>query len=289
MQIHELTQKLTQLSEANVLDYVKAISTKDPALRNPNLTVSQRAQAISQNKQLNQMATKAYQAWNQKYAQLMKVNGGQPLSPGEYAAELKAFVEQVLLPKYIPYNSLSNKIQLDAAINNAVAKSNTPAALSQAFQRIVDLAALSREINPAAQALGAAHGAMTGGNPPQQPGAAAPATLSQPVTIGGQTLNPRDPADAAILQKLQAQGQIPSQNSGAASATAVVNALRNPKFTPQVASARVKQLLASGPVTPQNVRNWASQIPAGNLPTRVPQSGYPIVDELVSQLLGIPK
>lgn len=254
MQIYELTQKTQQLDEANIVDYVKAIATKDPVLKNPNLTVSQRAQAISQNKQLNQMATKAYQAWNQKYAQLMKVNAGQPLQPGEYAAELKAFVEQVLLPKYIPYNSLSNKIQLDAAINDAVPKANNPAALSQAFQRIVDLAALSREITPAAQALSAAHGAMTTG------GGAATTTASAP-----------------------------GQQSGAASATAVVNALKNPKFSSQVSQARVKQLLSTGQVTPQIVRNWAAQLPPGNLPQRAPQTGYPIVDELISQLLGIPR
>jgi hypothetical protein len=48
---------------------------------------------------------------------------------------------------------------------------------------------------------------------PQAPAAPASTTPSQPITIGGQQLDPNNPADAKIIAQLKAQGQITEQQS----------------------------------------------------------------------------
>jgi hypothetical protein len=55
-----------------------------------------------------------------------------------------------------------------------------------------------------------------------QASAAAPAstTLSQPITIGGQQLDPNNPADAKIIAQLRAQGQITEQQAAQQNPTA---------------------------------------------------------------------
>lgn len=151
MQIHELTRK-QPLTEAGLGDYLKAALSTDPTIAamrdNPNISLAQRAQAIGRNKQIDQVAKKAYDAWNRNYLQLVKNNGNKPLTAPEYADELEAFVQKNLMPAYIPLGSVNNAPQIDQAIQTAATSANDPKALAGTFNRLVDLAAVARELSP---------------------------------------------------------------------------------------------------------------------------------------------
>jgi hypothetical protein len=160
MQIHELTRK-QPLTEAGLGDYLKAALSTDPAIvamhNNPNVSLAQRAQAIGRNKQIDQIAKKAYDSWNQNYLQLVKSNGNQPLSAPEYADELEAFVQKNLMPAYTPLAGVSNAPQIQQAIQTAAASASNPKALAGAFNQIVDLAAVARELPQGRQRARAAN------------------------------------------------------------------------------------------------------------------------------------
>jgi hypothetical protein len=236
MQIHELTRK-QPLTEAGLGDYLKAALSTDPTIvamhNNPNVSLAQRAQAIATNKKIDQIAKKAYDSWNQNYLQLVKSNGNQPLSAAEYADELEAFVQKNLMPAYTPLAGVSNAPQIQQAIQTAAASASNPKALAGAFNQLVDLAAVARELpqgRQRARAIGqAAQLATTGVQPAvtpqtptapgtnynipayqrkqQAPAAAAslaqptppaqaqpiPPTADEPLTVGGQKLDPNNP------------------------------------------------------------------------------------------------
>ena len=238
MQIHELTKK-QPLTEAGLGDYLKAALSSDPAIaamrNNPNVSLAQRAQAVGRNKQIDQVAKKAYDSWNQNYLQLVKSNGNQPLSAAEYADELEAFVQKNLMPAYTPLAGVSNAPQIQQAIQTAAASASNPKALSGAFNQLVDLAAVARELpqgRQRARAIGqAAQLATTGVQPAvapqtpaaqgtnynipayqrkqQAPAAAAPSTQSTPpagVTPSEPAINP----DGSITIA-NAKGQAPDK------------------------------------------------------------------------------
>lgn len=184
MQIHELTRK-QPLTEAGLGDYLKAALSTDPAIAamrdNPNVSLAQRAQAIGRNKQIDQVAKKAYDAWNQNYLQLVKTNGNKPLSAPEYEDELEAFVQKNLMPAYTPLAGVSNAPQIQQAIQTAAASANNPKALAGVFNQLVDLAAVARELpqgRQRARATNQAAQAMTAGGQ----SAAAPQSLTAPTT-----------------------------------------------------------------------------------------------------------
>ena len=179
MQIHELTTK-QPLTEAGLGDYLKAALSTDPAIvamhNNPNVSLAQRAQAIGRNKQIDQIAKKAYDSWNQNYLQLVKSNGNQPLSAPEYADELEAFVQKNLMPAYTPMAGVSNAPQLQQAIQTAAASASNPKALAGAFNQLVDLAAVARELPQGRQRARAANQAAQMVTPGATQTPAAPAT-----------------------------------------------------------------------------------------------------------------
>lgn len=340
MQIHELTKK-QPLTEAGLGDYLKAALSTDPAIvamhNNPNVSLAQRAQAIGRNKQIDQVAKKAYDSWNQNYLQLVKSNNNQPLSGPEYADELEAFVQKNLMPAYTPLAGVSNAPQIQQAIQTASANANNPKALAGAFNQLVDLAAVARELpqgRQRARAIGqAAQAATTGGQAaaPQTP--AAPATnynvpayqrkqqqqaqttaaqsaqpapapapdADEPLTVGGQKLDPNNPADAKIIQQLQAQGKLASTEPAATTPapqsppeieqlkTNVVNQITGQnKLSAKDAEGRLNALLKKGTFSPRDVQAWARSLPPGNIPTKpYPPGEYPAVNMMVNKLLGL--
>ena len=212
MQIHELTKK--QLNEASIVDYIQSALSKDPAVaamrQNPNVSFAQRAQAIGQNKQLDQVANLALKQWNQRYLNLVRANNNQPLSANDYTEELAAFAQKNLLPKYVPFNQLTNRSQLLQAFQSAAANSNNPAELAKDFNRIIDLAAVAREttaLTPQSKvtAFSQAHSKMQSATQNALSSKPAANVPGPKLTIGGQTLDYNDPADAAIIKKLVAQ------------------------------------------------------------------------------------
>ena len=294
MQIHELTKKT--LNEASIVDYIQSALSKDPAVaamrQNPNVSFAQRAQAIGQNKQLDQVANLALKQWNQKYLNLVRANNNQPLSVNDYTEELAAFAQKNLLPKYVPFNQLTNRSQLLQVFQNAAANSNNPAELAKDFNRIIDLAAVTREttaLTPQSKvtAFSQAHSKMK---------TATQNAMNGALTIGGQTLNPNDPADAKIIQQLQAQGKLPTTTTssdddsatGAQLASNVISSLTGSRLSPSEAADRVDLLIRQGTLTPREVQNWAKQLPPGSVPTKAISGGnYPVVDSLVNKLLGL--
>ena len=344
MQIHELTKK-QPLTEAGLSDYLKAALSSDPTIaamrKNPNVSLAQRAQAVGRNKQIDQVAKKAYDSWNQNYLQLVKSNNNQPLSAAEYADELEAFVQKNLMPAYTPLAGVSNAPQIQQAIQTAAASANNPKALAGAFNQLVDLAAVARELpqgRQRARAISqAAQAATTGGQTaaPQAPAAPAtnynvpayqrkqqqpaqttaaqpaqttpaptPAPVSdadEPLTVGGQKLDPTNPADAKIIQQLQAQGKLSGTEPAATTPapqsppdieklkTNVVNQITGQnKLSAKDAEGRVNSLLKKGTFSPRDVQAWARSLPPGNIPTRpYPPGEYPAVNMMVNKLLGL--
>ena len=299
MQIHELNKK--QLNEASIVDYIQSALSKDPAVaamrQNPNVSFAQRAQAIGQNKQLDQVANLALKQWNQRYLNLVRANNNQPLSANDYTEELAAFAQKNLLPKYVPFNQLTNRSQLLQAFQSAAANSNNPAELAKDFNRIIDLAAVAREttaLTPQSKvtAFSQAHSKMQSATQNALSSKPAP---GQKLTVGGQTLDPNDPADAAIIAKLQAQGALPASGSNVASsqsarqaANNVISSLTGSQLNPAEAADRVNLLLKQGNLTPREVQNWAKQLPPGSVPTGPISGGnYPVIDSLVNKLLGL--
>lgn len=341
MQIHELTRK-QPLTEAGLGDYLKAALSTDPTIAamrdNPNISLAQRAQAIGRNKQIDQVAKRAYDAWNRNYLQLVKTNNNQQLSAAEYKDELEAFVQKNLMPAYTPLTGVSNAPQIQQAIQTATTNANNPKALAGAFNQLVDLAAVARELSPAqqqARALGrAVQVATTGGQTAAPPAPAAPATnynvpayqrkqqqqaqnsaaqsipaptqapapdAGEPLTVGGQKLDPNNPADAKIIQQLQAQGKLASTEPAATTPapqsppeieqlkTNVVNQITGQnKLSAKDAEGRVNSLLKKGTFSPRDVQAWARSLPPGNIPTKpYPPGEYPAVNMMVNKLLGL--
>ena len=343
MQIHELTKK-QPLTEANLGDYLSAALSKDPAVaamrQNPNVSLAQRAQAVARNKQVDQLAKKAYDSWNQNYLQLVKSNNNQTLSASEYADELEAFVQKNLMPAYTPLAGVSNAPQIQQAIQTAAASANNPKALAGAFNQLVDLAAVARELPQGRQRARAitqaAQAATTGGQATAPQAPAAPATdynvpayqrkqqqaqttaaqptqttsaptptpapvADEPLTVGGQKLDPNNPADAKIIQQLQTQGKLPGTEPAATTPapqsppdieklkTSVVNQITGQnKLSAKDAEGRVNALLKKGAFSPRDVQAWARSLPPGNIPTKAyPPGEYPAVNMMVNKLLGL--
>lgn len=147
MQIHELNPK-SQIEEG-IADRLSAIFSKDPALA--GLSSSQKAAAIKNNKQIAQVSDMAFNQWLQKNVNLIRANGGQELTPKDYADELRAYVSDRLLPSYVDYNSLTTRGRLDQAITQAAQNKDDKNILKQKFDDIVDLATVSRAATSPAQ------------------------------------------------------------------------------------------------------------------------------------------
>jgi hypothetical protein len=202
MQIYEISQQYQPvITEGMFSDTLTAIFAKDPKLSGMNL--AQKAQAIGNNAAVGQIANQAYNAWLQKNLQLMKVNFNQPLPPAKYAEELKAFVEELLLPRNVDYDQLTVKGELDTAINAMANTANDPKASKANFERIVDLATVARA-DPKLQAqLKAQYGA-------QAPTSSAPAGTAQQSSRAVQTFL----TQSMSRQQQQALTQFIQQASG---------------------------------------------------------------------------
>ena len=91
MQIHELTK----LTEAGVMDYLKAAVSRDPALA--NMSYDQKIKAMQNDESMKKLAQVASQNWINKTVNLQRANMGQPISDQEYTANLTDFVNKVML------------------------------------------------------------------------------------------------------------------------------------------------------------------------------------------------
>lgn len=203
MQIHEISQT-SSINEAMFSDMLTAIFTKDPKLAGMNL--AQKAQAISNNQAVNQISNQAYSGWLQKHMQLMKVNRNQPLARNQYEDELKAYVEDLLLPRNVDYDTLTVKNQLDTAIKTMAYYASDPKKNKESFDRIVDLATVARA-DPALQAQLRAQGSRA-----QTPSASAPAGSAQQSSRAVQTFL----TQSMSRQQQQVLAQFIQQASGGA-------------------------------------------------------------------------
>jgi hypothetical protein len=289
MQIHELTRK-QPLTEAGLGDYLKAALSSDPTIaamrQNPNVSLAQRAQAVGRNKQIDQVAKKAYDSWNQNYLQLVKSNGNQPLSAAEYADELEAFVQKNLMPPYTPLAGVSNAPQIQQAIQTAAASANNPKALAGAFNQLVDLAAVARELpqgRQRARAIGQAAQAATAGGQT----AVAPQTPTTPATnYNVPAYQRKQQAQAATAQSTQTQptqsAPTPTQASTGAPVADEPLTVGGQKFDPNdPTDARIIQMLQAQGKLPANEPGAAT--PAAQPPEEIEKLKTNVINQITGQ------
>lgn len=219
MQINEVTN--VELTEASLSDMLTAVFTKDPSLQ--GLSLDQKATAISNSKAVEKIANLTYNQWLQKYVQLVRVNQNQQLNRNNYKAELKSFIEQVLLPRGVSYDILQVKPQLDVAIARMEANRGDPDQNKLAFEKLVDLSAVARA-DPKIQQ-------RQGQNTTQQPTAPAPAggaaqQLRAMQTALTQTISrTQQQTLTQILQSALTTPNSPVRSTGIPTVDAFLNAL----------------------------------------------------------------
>ena len=107
MQIHELTK----LTEAGVMDYLKAAVSRDPALA--NMSYDQKIKAMQNDESMKKLAQVASQNWVNKTVNLQRANMGQPISDQEYTANLTDFVNKVMLGGQMNQLDPTSKARVD--------------------------------------------------------------------------------------------------------------------------------------------------------------------------------
>ena len=197
MQIHELTK----LTEAGVMDYLKAAVSRDPALA--NMSYDQRIKAMQNDESMKKLAQVASQNWINKTVNLQRANMGQPISDQEYTTNLTDFVNKVMLGGQMSQLDPTSKARVDQAIQYVASKKNTPKELPAAFQSLAvrTSAARMQQRQPKGQ---------RGGNNPATPPATTP-TATTPAT-------PAQPTPAQVRQQKQSAAATAAQQQMAGNA-----------------------------------------------------------------------
>lgn len=242
MQIHELTK----LTEAGVMDYLKAAVSRDPALA--NMSYDQKIKAMQNDESMKKLAQVASQNWINKTVNLQRANMGQPISDQEYTANLTDFVNKVMLGGQMNQLDPTSKARVDQAIQYVASKKNAPKELPAAFQSLAvrTSAARMQQRQPKGQ---------RGGNNPAKPPATTPTTATTPATPPATTpatptttttpATPAQPTPAQIRQQKQTAAASAAQQQMASGTT--------PTATPEPASA------PAAPVKP-NSNEFAEKI-----------------------------
>ena len=195
MQIHELTK----LTEAGVMDYLKAAVSRDPALA--NMSYDQKIKAMQNDESMKKLAQVASQNWINKTVNLQRANMGQPISDQEYTDNLTDFVNKVMLGGQLNQLDPTSKARVDQAIQYVASKKNTPKDLPAAFQSLAvrTSAARMQQKQPKGQ--------RATGNTTQTPTPTPTATT------------PAQPTPAQIRQQKQAAAATTAQQQMAGGAT----------------------------------------------------------------------
>ena len=218
MQINDITAPATeQLTEAGMLDYAKAMITKDPALA--NLNVDQRIAAMQRDTALQNVAKQTLQQWQGKVVTLQRANQNLPISDQEYTNNLKDFVENVLLQKPLTTLDQPSRQRLGQQINTVLAARNDAKALTKAFDTLVVSTAAARQ-DPAR--LGRTQqNPQTAGQRQQPPaGSAQVGAAKQVQPLVKQFLN-----RSVGQSQINGMQQFLQQNSGATTVRSTGNAL----------------------------------------------------------------
>lgn len=145
MQISDITVP-KKLREASFTDYVKAAVSSNPALA--NMSWSQRANVLSKDKAIQQLAKASLQNWNNRVYQMSQAQQrlGQPaqISDTEYKQSLKDYVERVLLQKNIASLDPASQSSVNAAIDRVTTNKDKPAQLEPFFQTLIYTTASAR-------------------------------------------------------------------------------------------------------------------------------------------------
>lgn len=170
MQIYEITQHTGHNLEEGLLDTIQAAFTRDPKMA--NMSLAQKAQVIRNSQAVDAVSKKAFDAWAAKWYQVQQARRGN-VSQQVFQDELRAFVQNNLLPRYTDYDSLTVKNDIDQNIRAMASfylKGDQNTA-RQYFDRIVDLGTIAR-VAPQTGPAGTA-ASQTGAQQPRapQPGA----------------------------------------------------------------------------------------------------------------------
>jgi hypothetical protein len=149
MQIYEITQPPGSEMSEGLLDTVQAAFSRDP--RMANMSLAQKAQVIRNSQAVDQVSKKAFDAWAAKWYQVQQARRGN-VNQQVFQDELRAFVQNTLLPRYTDYNSLTVKNDLDQNIRAMASMylKNDMDNARQYFDRIVDLSTVAR-VDPKTQ------------------------------------------------------------------------------------------------------------------------------------------
>lgn len=208
MQIHELTT----LTEAGIIDYIKAAVNKDPNLA--GMSVSQRAQALQNNQVIKQLGEVLTQQWLAKAAILQKQAAAQPqqfqaqtptqagqpnnrvqIAPDVYKKYLLDFVNKTVFRNQMRYLDASSRAQVDKNINDIVASKDTPQALLPLFQDLAQTASITMMSSMGSQSSTATPAA----GQPAGPGTPAAKTNTQSATA-------KVPSAASVKRDLESIG-----------------------------------------------------------------------------------
>lgn len=149
MEIHEIT-KLGFLTEAGLLDTIKAKFSSDPALA--GLSTQQRVAQMARDSQTRAVAKAALQSWNARVVNLMRANNNQPLTPQQYQNNLRAYVDKVVFGDNLEGVDPNIKNNIDQLILNASSKSANPADFEKAFEQLMIVSTAAAAAPPAAAA-----------------------------------------------------------------------------------------------------------------------------------------
>lgn len=218
MQIHELTK----LTEAGIIDYVKAAMSKDPNLA--GMSVTQRAQAIQNNTVIKQLGEVLTQQWMSKVAILQKqavaqpqqfqaqAAAGQPkgraqIDPAVYKKYLVDFVNKTVFRNQMRYLDASSRAQVDNDIDSIVASKDNPQSLLPLFQNLAQTASLTMMTTPGSQNVTAPGTAQTNKSSAQPPAAATKSAATAPsaasVKRDFESVGVRFPGREALQQTIE--------------------------------------------------------------------------------------
>ena len=253
MQIHELTK----LTEAGVMDYLKAAVSRDPALA--NMSYDQKIKAMQNDESMKKLAQVASQNWVNKTVNLQRANMGQPISDQEYTANLTDFVNKVMLGGQMNQLDPTSKARVDQAIQYVASKKNAPKELPAAFQSLAvrTSAARMQQRQPKGQ---------RGGNNPAKPPATTPTTATTPATPPATTPATPTTTTTPATPAQPTPAQIRQQKQASAATTAQQQMAPNPTTTPAQTPAQIRQQKQTAAASAAQ-----QQMASGTTPTATPE------------------
>jgi hypothetical protein len=220
MQINDITNTKI-ITEASILDYVRAATTKASAPGLSSMSWDQRASALSRDKAVQDLAAAILRQWQNKVYQLSKVAGvpdpvtGQTTVPAqEYGRQLSDFVDKTLLQGAYKYLDSTSKQRVDTALRDIIANKDNGKALAQSFAKLTPITttAIQSTRQKPRQGMPAPAGAQPAGAQPAgaQSGQASPGAAAVQAALNN--IPGADFQNLVKALKQHTRGRVPDPN-----------------------------------------------------------------------------